>query len=304
MFTIVLPNLIHPQAELDTPTLNQWLRFGLITQQACNTSKLYANYLGLPQLPKHSALAIPAWQEIGIQSSQLVDSRQLDIDLSEATHLITELNQFYAGEITFDLLHAKIWQVNFKQTIDWQIPSIFDTCGQTENMLHYANAYHQEWLKLSTEIQMFLHHHPLNQQRQHKQQPPINHLWLWQPENTSATVQAALLGSNSPWAQIDSPNHIAAPTDFSAWIDSCKQHQIALDNTLLFSEDFININPDQYNHTVNYWENHFFAPIEKQLKNKQLKHLQIICEQGSLIIDTQRWAFWKQKKTFDGKHWK
>lgn len=312
MFSLILPHLLRLPDEtlppLNTPTLNQWLRFGRYQAHQHNTAELYAQYLGTIRLPENTAWAVPMWQQIGMNTTQQLDSRFIAISEYEAQNLIDSLNTFYTGDAVFSALQPQIWQIQLPQMSEWHIPSVLDLDGQTDAMSRSEHQASAQWLQLSTEIQMFLHTHPINQARQQRGEIPINALWLWQPENGAPqanTFQAALTGSNSIWATISPSLHTQQPHDLAQWQRICEENCVAMEQTQLFSEDFAqsyhNADIWAYQDTLNQWENRFFAPLDNLLQTGKLKQIQLICEQGSLTIDARRWAFWKSKKIFNGK---
>lgn len=259
-------------------------------------------------LPEHTAFAVPIWQQISMNTTQQLDSRHIAISDSEAQTLIADLNQFYTGDATFSALHPKIWQIHLPKMSEWHAPSVLNLDAQTDAVSRSEHHASTQWLQLSTEIQMFLHAHPINQARQQRGEIPINALWLWQPENPAPTAtpfQAALTGSDSAWTAISPNPHTDQPHDLAAWQRACEEHEIALDKTQLFSEDFAQSHQTgdvwAYQKVLHHWENHFFAPLENLLQTGKLQQIQLICEQGSLTMGRRRWAFWQSKKTFNGK---
>lgn len=309
MFTLILPSFLRPHDEAtvscNTPTLNQWLRHGIYQAHDCNTAELYHRYLSLPVLPANTAYAVPLWQQMGMNTTQQLDSRHLNISQEEALLMVQELNQFYVGDATFHAVNPHIWHITLPEISPWHVPSILDTTQQIDAISRSEHHAAAQWLQLSTEIQMFLHNHPLNQARQARGDYPINALWLWQNKTPSYPVQAALSGSNSVWADMSSQPHTAQPYDLAAWQRACDEFQTPLEHSQLFSEDFLlNGNTDDiwaYQTTLEQWEIRFFAPLETLLRTGKLSQLQLVCEQGSLTVNRQRWAFWKRKKSFNGK---
>lgn len=310
MFTLVLPHFLRASHEtlppLDTPTLNQWLRFGRFHAQPHTISTVYQHHLGNIRLPENSALAVPIWQQLGINTTQLLDARHFAISTDEAETLIGDLNRFYSGDAQFHAIEPQIWYMTLPQITDWYIPSVLDSNGQTDGILRSEHHAAPQWLQLSTEIQMFLHDHPINRMRQQNGEVPINGLWLWQPESRNTSVfQTALIGSDSAWTTFSKHAHTDLPYDLAAWQRACDKHGTTLSQTLLFSEAFAICAYTEdvfaYQTALQEWEKRFFVPLEHALQTGILPALELVCEHGTLTVHHQRHAFWRRKKTFDGK---
>ncbi|MDO4434255.1 MAG: hypothetical protein Q4B82_06715 [Alysiella sp.] len=312
MFTLILPHFLRDADEtlpaLHTPAFNQLLRFGHVhTNPHHKVSQLYQQYLNIPILPENQAFAIPIWQQMGMNNTQMLDSRSFTLPAEEAEILCQDLNDFYGTDAQFHLHTPEIWQITLPEMDTWHIDPVFDVCGQTDGLLRSEQYSTKQWLKLNTEIQMFLHQHPINQSRSTRGEVPVNGLWLWQHTlSRTQAFQTALIGSNSAWAQIGRLKHSDVPYDFVAWQSLCKEEQVDINQTTLLSEDFVASAHTgdvwSYAQQLHNWENHFFAPIADALFSGSLKGLNVICEHGKLTIPpkAQR-AFWKRKKTFNGK---
>lgn len=311
MFHLILPHFLRsPEETLPncyTPALNQLLRFGQFTPHTTTTSQLYAHTFPLSKLPENSALAVPIWQKMGMNTTQLLDARILAISQTEAEQWINELNHFYADDAKFHLLHPTIWQITLPEMQAWSIPSVLDIGGQTDGILRSEHNAHPQWLQLNTELQMWLHSHTLNQKRQTRGEVPINGLWLWQPESHTHHFQAALIGSNSAYQHLSTQITTDAPHDFAAWQRTCDDTQTPLSNSSIFSEDFAQsaLTEDvyAYQQQLHSWEQRFFAPLWTAIQQGKLSELTLICEQGHLHISAKRrWQFWRKAPQFDGKH--
>ena len=170
MFTLVLPDLLRPNLSemptLNVPYLNQILRFATFQAAKQSRSQLYFEYLGLPKkLNENQVFASPMWQQMGMNSATILSGQYLDISLQEAQQLCHDLNQFYVGEYVFQVLRPDLWLLTLPEKITWQATCVLDMAGQMFGM-EIADGDNQNWLKLTTEIQMFLHHHQVNHNRQ------------------------------------------------------------------------------------------------------------------------------------------
>ena len=93
------------------------------------------------------------------------------------------------------------------------------------------------------------------------------------------------------------------PDDFQGWRLACENHKIDLNETVIFSEKFVNAGDAwKYADTLAQWDAQFFAPVWADLCSGSLKNVRIVCEKNTLTVSSQaRFAFWKRLKSFDGK---
>lgn len=306
MFTLIIPHfLLQNHANLpifNTSSLNQILRFSRWRAHSHKTSTLYYQYLA-QQLPNitNTAFVSPISQQLGMNTTLLLDSHNFPISQQEAETIIDGLNNFYQQDANFKIINAQLWQITLPQIDNWQIPAIWDVGGQMDSLLRSENQASKQWLQLNTEIQMWLYTHPINQQRQQQGLLPINSLWLWQPENTSSTPKNSfqLIGTNSIWKQYSQTPHQAMPNNLQQWQQLCLAKHININQTALFIEDFIapthQSNIWLYQQTIEQYEQNFFHPIWQAIKNKQINAIQIITEQGTFTLSHYaHYFFWKK----------
>lgn len=301
MFTLVLPALLQttPMA-LTMPAFNQLLRFGRFQAKACDYGDLLLDYVRPHfDLPENSVYASPLNQQMGMNSIHI---QACPISEAEAHTLCQSLNELYQNDCHFTPLRPDVWQCTFAQAIQWQAPPVWQIYGQHDGMQPtLAQGIGQgEWLRLQSELQMWLHNHPINQQRPHA----INTIWLWQaPTPRLLAETSALVGSNSAWAQ--QPIAIA---NYAEWQHHCQQQQTALEQSILFLDDLqlAQQNNDllQYQTLLEQWDKDYFAPIWADLRTGKLKQFRIITngeQGGELMLNSfARFAFWKKKRQFDG----
>ena len=312
MFTLILPALLREPhetlPELHTPALNQLLRYATIQPTTYSRMQLYQTYL-CDQLgqPENIVYASPLWQQMGMNTASQIPAEYLPLSHSEAAIWCHELNQFYHGEYAFTPIRPDLWTIALPSPPQWHAPSILDLASQLDGSQSASGSDIRPWLALSTELQMWLHNHPLNQTRQQNQLPPINGIWLWNASVPMTDFQAAaLIASNSAWAAHSSQETAPQPENYAAWQRTCVQRQIPLAHTHIFADDFL---PSQqtgdiwaYQTQLAAWEQNWFEPLRQDLFSGCLKGLRIVCEQAQCTIGSKpQWAFWKRKRRFDGK---
>lgn len=186
MFTLFLPGLNWPQPEelpsLHTPALNRLLRFGCFQAALAAPADFCFTHLGVQLnhlFAEPYAFASPLHQQLGLHSAQL-QSSGLAIHHEEAEVLCHGLNAF-CGEDgwQFAPLSPELWSIRLPRPAAWQAPCILNIAGQHADLPQAVGPQRGQWLQRQTEIQMWLHEHPVNQRRQAEGRLPINALWLW-----------------------------------------------------------------------------------------------------------------------------
>lgn len=289
MLNIVLPHF-SLSAALKQPEyqMGAWQRlrsFARFQAAPMSLLTLYQRYLALALSP-NIIFASPVYQQMGMNTAELLDSRCLSIEKDEAEGYVQSLNRFYANEASFRLITPEIWQMTLPETFDFQVDSVFDAAGQTDALYRSEQAAHEKWLQLSTELQMWLHQHPLNLARQSRQQLPINAIWLWQASSNAPIVQTTALASNSAWKAFSSHQVMDLEHDFYTLQKACQENNIDINDLTLFSEDFVEsgLKQDELaQHAIwQDWDARFLQPIEQNLHH--IKSFNLITEEGCLII--------------------
>ncbi|UOP05507.2 hypothetical protein [Conchiformibius kuhniae] len=317
MLTLILPALLRPDAEqlpdLETPFLDNLLRFGRFEAHAADLLHLYAQYLHLPfVLPENFVYASPVWQQMGMHSMNLTDGASVGITAEEAESLCEGLNEFYRGQARFRPLRPDLWRVMLPAPPQWTVAPVFDVLGQIDGSVRAEGEGAAQWLNMQTEIQMWLHDHPMNRHRHQHDQAPINGIWLWNaPANLPQPCEppAKLVGSNSVWAQHSPLEVLEAPDDLPAWQSVCQARDTDINHTVLWLDNLL---PSQYAHDlwtygdiVRQWDTRLFAPLWDALKNRRLDCARIITDGakgGTLWLKPPPLLSWfTPKRRFDGR---
>ena len=138
---------------------------------------------------------------------------------------------------------------------------MFWMCGQPEmdGQAHGKDAV--SWLAVQTEIQMFLHSHPINQTREQQGLPEINGLWLWNDANgtQSADIVAQTAhGRVFRYAQTD------APYDLKVWFEMVQETGHSFRRPYLL-DDLVSTCTDRrclgIQRYFESWETRWFSPL-------------------------------------------
>lgn len=183
--------------------LNTFWRQATMREQGIKRTQFVAEKLGLDStadlpLAAFAAMASPAVEEDAFSAEawyayldpihlipnrdtlMLLPPRQLAIEDSEAQSLCRDIMDFFQDD-GWDLrcLSAAHWRLRLAQAPDLRLVDLAE--AQTANLLDHmpSGEYAKQWKKLLTELQMLLHHHAINQQREQNGLPSINSVWLW-----------------------------------------------------------------------------------------------------------------------------
>ncbi|MCP1661019.1 hypothetical protein [Neisseria perflava] len=321
--TLALPALLRRPDEtpppLKLPAFNQILRYGRLQRHAQRPSEFYARYLWrgslLAQakralnLPEHqiAVFASPLWQQMGMNHVSMIGGEHIGILPDEAERLCADLSAFYAQDSwRFYPWRPDLWLATLPSEPDWQVAPVLDVCGQIGNPEAAEGANALIWLGKQTEIQMWLHGHPLNGKRIACKQPAVNGLWLWTDLVGSQT--AILTASDSPWAQSSDGLKADAPYDFQAWQEIVAEQGQKVSDGLIFLDDLIATAQTgdvwAYQEILESWETRWFAPLWQEVCAGRLKELVIATDGengGEVVVTPQsKWAFWRKGKPFDG----
>lgn len=233
----------------------------------------------------------------------LADAGAFEIDDGEAAALITSLNATFADIGVFHAATARRWYLRLNTAVDHVAEPLSAVAGRRmDSELADKTSPLHRWLN---EVQMFLHLHPVNEQRAAQGKPAINSLWLWGAGTAGqATGPADALFADDPLAiGLGRVAGIAVqprPTALADLLDSGAQTPLVVLDQLL--PTVLYENPENWRQTFADLENHWFAPLRAQLsKNlgKTVKNLDIVAPTiyGRLqwtISGGERWKFWKK----------
>ena len=115
----------------------------------------------------------------GMHSLTLFDGRQFDIQADESAALLATLNRHFAGEIEFLAPHPARWYARFKRTPEVDMAPLDQVAGSVVSPDLIAGPDAPELQRTSTEIQMLLYTHPVNEAREERNEATVNGLWFW-----------------------------------------------------------------------------------------------------------------------------
>ena len=120
----------------------------------------------------------PVHVQIDLDEAILHASESLELTEQEARHLIRDLNKHFEEDELY---------IQYQTPHQWLLKGRFELSTYTPTEVKFKNINEYQpygkdqsfWRRLINEVQMFLHMHPVNQQRELAGKLPVNSLWLW-----------------------------------------------------------------------------------------------------------------------------
>lgn len=160
------------QQVLDLPTLRGSPAHGLPLAQGCassgaeKASRLLLFQAVHLQPDLHSAIIVP------IQNNS--------DNLDDISIIINDLKDLFKVDFDIDFVADGLFLMTLKELeAPTLYPHILSVLGKPANPYIEQSRDNLPWYKLLNEIQMFMHQHPVNQERGRSGRLPVNSLWFW-----------------------------------------------------------------------------------------------------------------------------
>lgn len=231
----------------------------------------------------------------------LADAGAFDVDASETQALLADLNTTFADIGAFHFGDARRCYLRLHQAVDHAVQPLSAVAGRRiDGALPTGDATLTRWLN---EVQMFLHGHPVNSERQAVGKPAINSLWLWGggslPQQLASPFSAVL--ARDPialgLARLSATPAPAMPAHFNPKADLGPNPLIVLDDLLA---PVLYENGGDWRSRCDALDQAWFTPLQKCLC-RQVDRLDIIAPTvyGCLRLSlsgSARWTFWKSPR--------
>lgn len=239
----------------------------------------------------------------------LGDASQLDIQPEEVQAILATLNQEFAHLGRFHAPSPQRWYLEAVEGLELPaLPPLSVAAGRQLNSLMPDSSVLS---RLMNELQMVLHNHPVNQEREEQRRPTLNGLWLWGggkvaspaiPSHKHTSIDA--LWSDDPLAS-GLARHLNLPLFPSPQnISECLSaaHEKNISHGLISCESLLepSLMEDQagWLERLQHLEESWFAPLHRALGHK-IKTIDLIspAAYGLLnwhITPMDRWKFWKR----------
>ncbi len=296
--------------------LDQITTHAKILSYSSNLSDLYKSHfcslnieklLQTSTLPtnSNSFLASPVQLVIHQNTITLQPPATLNILLSEAQQLCKSINDLITtDQWQISPITPTLWQITTAYPLDICLTPLWDAVGNLYPEMMVQGADKNILEKISTEIQMLLSTHTINQKRTTQNRPVINALWFWSPPSSDQNKTNSSYKDNIVWQQ--ATGALTAPTSYSDWYSTLPQQssdtQIAVLDELLYANKTQDI--ESYMDRLIDLDKRYFLPAWEALRTGKLKKLTIIshgCNGGQMILKPAYTRFfWRHTKKFNG----
>lgn len=149
----------------------------------------------------------------------MVDASRFTLDTTEAGSLVGTLNEYFSGDsIVFSAPTAKRWYVKLPHAPDIETVPLREAAGRSVGELLPRGKDALAWHRRFNEVQMVLHDHPVNQEREARGVPPVNSTWFW-----GGGILPDLINSN--WVHVWSCDALSRGLSIAAAIRSTPPSQ-------------------------------------------------------------------------------
>jgi hypothetical protein len=266
-------------ARADSLSLEAWLADGFqlaegplpagaITVQADRTDLQDRNPLWLRADPVHLRL--------GRARVTLIPAVGCNLSRDEAMAFVVALNGHFGAEHLFVMVRPEQWCLRTAGEGTLEALPPLELTGQEVDAALPRGTEAARWHALMNEIQMVLHEHPLNAERERRGDPPINSVWLWGAGRLPAAAEA-------PWHSVTADDALAAglarvagirrqalPSGAEEWLEGAPhegRHLVVLDS---MRAALALGGADSHVERLTALESRWFAPLLEALRGDRI----------------------------------
>lgn len=249
--------------------------------------------------------ADPVHLQADMNSAVLQGHHALQLDEQEAQQLLASINQHLQQDgLQLVMGQPHHWYLSLTETPDLQTSPLPVVLFQDINPHLPCGKQARDWRRLMNEVQMLLHEHPVNLQREQQGRLTVNSLWLW--GGGKAPVKTPL-----PWQQVYSDDWLVdalarfhditsddLPESIGSLLENC-QGQV-----LMTIEDCIvplrQNDPFGWLEAVQQFQSQWLKPLLEALRQNRYQSLTLLPANGKRYYLTgktlRRW--WKRTRAF------
>ena len=219
-------------------------------------------------------------------SVSLADASVLSIRPEEAEELVAALNAYFADDTRqFFTFHPERWYLRLAGHPQIATRTLLEAMGKDINPLLPAGPQGLHWHRVTNEIQMLLHAHRVNEERESRDEPTINSVWLWGGGNYPAAAKSAFSAVWSDDAVARGLGHSAGlhvgPVGPGAaqWLEAAESmgrgshHLVVLDQLLLPARHG---DLAQWRRQLERLEQEWFSPLLGALRKRRVAVLSLL----------------------------
>jgi hypothetical protein len=249
--------------------------------------------------------ADPVHLRLGGDRFTLIPGAACSISLEEADSFVAALNRDFEGRCLFVVVRPDQWCMRTNGDTALEAASPLELAAQEGGAGLPGGTDSPHWLALLNEIQMALHAHPLNAEREERGAPAINSVWFWGagrlPQDAegswnSLTTDDALAAG---FAQLTGLRQRALPASGAEWLERAPlegRHLIVLDAlraVLALS------GAEQHADRLAMLEARWFAPLLEALRSGRVGMVSVhACDSGwsSETVRSDLRRFWRRAR--------
>ena len=217
----------------------------------------------------------------------LVDSSLFALTTDEAHALIATLNAHFSGlGVTFHVGGPKRWYAKLERPPDLVTHAISEVAGRDVRGYLPEGADALAWHAIFNEVQMLMHEHAVNSEREGRNEPPVNSVWFW-GGGTLATVAGrhfdGVWSANEVAIALAAAAHTRAeplPSDAHAWLTSAAARPHPRASHLVVLEDLSAAvayhDPDAWRTRITALDAQWLAPLATALGQGRIREISIV----------------------------
>ena len=255
-----------------------WLcgQFGVSRQADWPSAPIAVFGTGTPPGEHFWLSADPVHLQVNRDQLILMAPETLSITEAEAVSLCAALNRhFDADHFTFLAPHSHRWYLRTARPARISTTGLSRAAGHDVDRMLPEGEDRMAWHRIFNEVQMLLHAHPVNEEREQRGALPINSLWFSGGGTLprARTSFQAVIGSSalahglSKLAEIPftAPDRGVAAIDTDNILVELLEAQIAA----------MRLDPAAWKEAIENFEQHWFVPLAGMLKRGRIRRLVI-----------------------------
>ncbi|MDZ4202695.1 MAG: hypothetical protein U1C96_11195 [Gallionella sp.] len=317
---LLVPDLLLPQefaaevcAGLHLPALEKILARGRrLPAQAVPLESRFGQLFGLPVDAGFAAFSAAfdglgegVWLRadpvhLSLRHEQLLLLPDVVLGADEASEFCTGLNRHFSDMgLRFTAPHPQRWYLRLDTVPQLRTVPLSQAAWRDVRGLLPGGADAARWMQLFNEIQMLLFSHPLNAQREARDELAVNSLWLWGSGRTDAVPQRSYRGVSSD-ETLAAMLAAASATSFRDWtaqwqpLESGEQLLVwgGLRSALQRGD------LAEWRDAVQAFETGYAQPLWQALRSGKLQRLRLESAGGATALQLElgradTWRFWR-----------
>ena len=124
--------------------------------------------------------ADPVYMQPNRDHLLLLGNEMIDISIQEAERLVDDVNKTYLDTPwQMKMLSTRQWVIEMQEATSLQTHPLFEVTGKNISDYLPQGKDAASWHALLNELQMLLHSHPVNREREMKGLATVNSVWFW-----------------------------------------------------------------------------------------------------------------------------